>query len=121
MTEWLADRPQVSVLSTEEHPHSFEDPPWTWYLFEVIARPLPEWPATDLGFPNKAGPEIHSSQDTVSSPDVPSVFDSLPDVVDPRATVDPNAPKQAGGGGFALLVLGLLWLWDSQKTKSSRR
>ncbi len=105
--EWFSDRPQVQIITVESHEHVFDDPAWDWYLFEVQSRPLPDWPSAELGFVNRAGPEIKSSQDTVSRPDVPQLSDSvpLPDVVNPTATLDPNRPKTAGGGGLIWALL----------------
>lgn len=50
-----------------------------WVLFEVL-RPVP-WPATDLGFPEIATPDVHQSSDTAQNPPGPSPVEEIGDAV----------------------------------------
>jgi hypothetical protein len=70
--EWaLANSGLVRVITTEEEP---SDPPITWYLFETFEKPdgfggqlRPEW--VGLGFPNIAGADVQSQDDTTTAQD----------------------------------------------------
>lgn len=61
----------------------------SWFLFEVL-KPV-DWPATKLGFPTIAHPEVKSSADTALNPPGPTPLDEigegLKDVLVPVATL----------------------------------
>lgn len=94
-SEWaLANAQKVSLETTEEK--SDETPARLFVIFNVLEPVF--FPARNFGFANIATPDIKTSDDTVSKPDVK----------------EPTAADLAGGlatfGKFVLAAAGLLLL-----------
>lgn len=89
----------VKVRSSVDHPD--EDPPRTWFLFEVLSGGAPFWPP-ELGFPTR-GQKGMSEGDTVSRPD------PAPDVLTQAADVF-EFGRVSGVAGLLLLVGALYYI-----------
>lgn len=124
---WAAvNKDSVHVEVTESHD---TNPPRDFYIFTVaervavpggtgtIAVPV-QWDAATFGFPTIAGPEIKSSADTVSRPDLPK--DATDQISDGLDSIGSLGKSVVVAGIFVGVAILLAKLADKKAGRGSR-
>lgn len=103
---WVkSQRGVLFVDATVDHP-DFK-PPVSWYLFHTTGPVV--WPQV-FGFPNIAGPNVHSEQDTIQA-DLPE------NPLDQLGNALPSIQQLTLGLEVAAVVIGLVGLYIVLKRK----